>query len=184
MSARRRQRRQNPDAGPWIGWALAAGLVGLGAYALTKTEWARLQSLEPETRRRVETLLTLLRNRGIEVSVGSTRRTEAEQQKVIDAEKSAATISWHLSGRAVDIYPLIPGTREPDYKPSRPDLYRIMHQEWARLGGTGIAYKPYPDGPNRIITTSKGTKLWDGGHIEYHGPYATASAAYLAGRAA
>lgn len=183
MPSRRRGRRRNPDGDTWIGWALAAGLVGLGAFALTRTEWAKLQSLEPETRRRVETLLTLLRGRGIEVLVGSAKRTEAEQTKLVQENKSAATISWHLVGRAVDLYPLIPGTRQPDYNVSRPDLFRIMHQEWAKLGGTGLAYLPYPDGPNRLISMG-GKKKWDGGHVEFHGPFATAAEAYRASRAA
>jgi hypothetical protein len=181
MQHRRRRRRRNPSEQGWLAWALAAGLVGLGALALTRTEWARLSRLEPDTRRRVETLIARLRARGIEVLIGSTRRSETEQAQLVAEGKSANTISWHNSGRAVDLYPLVDG--KPDYNATRPDLFRIMHQEWAALGGTGLAYSPYPNGPNRLITTyknGKAIKVWDGGHVEYRGGFASAAEAYRA----
>lgn len=181
MSRRRRRRRSNPSGQAWLAWALAAGLVGLGALALTRTEWARLSRLEPDTRRRVETLIARLRARGIELHIGSTRRSEAEQAALVAEGKSANTISWHNSGRAVDLYPKVGG--KPDYDVTRPDLYRVMHQEWAALGGTGLAYSPYPNGPNRLITTykaGKAKKVWDGGHVEFKGGFATPAEAYRA----
>lgn len=183
MSRRRRRQRTNPGGETWAAVAIAAGLVGLGALALTRTQWARLQRLEPDTRHRVETLIQRLRARGIEIYIGSTRRTEAEQADLVAEGKSANTISWHNSGRAVDVYPMIPGTSTPDLKATRPDLFRIVHQEWYALGGNGIAYSPYPNGPNRLITTykdGKAVKVWDAGHLEFKGPYATAAEAYKA----
>lgn len=185
MSQRRRRRRErsNPSGETWLALALAAGLVGLGALALTRTQWARLMRLEPDTRHRVETLIARLRARGVEIHIGSTRRTETEQAQLVADGKSANTISWHNSGRAADLYPMIPGTSKPDFDVTRPDLYRIMHQEWAALGGSGIAYSPYPNGPNRLITTykdGKAKKVWDGGHVEFKGPYATPAEAYRA----
>ena len=63
--------------------------------------------------------------------------------------------------------------------PRGPDLFRVMHQVWSSLGGQGLAYSPYPDGPNRLITGAKG-RIWDGGHLEWHGPYTSAAEAYKA----
>lgn len=182
---RRRPRRENPSV-PWIPVAIATGLVGLGFVGLNGimgfTANAREQMLEAETLRRYLQLKQVLKEKyGIDLHTGSTRRSAEQQAANVEKGVSAASISWHMSGRGVDAYPIDPATGQPDLKARRPDLFRIMHREWAKLGGFGLAYSPYPEGPNRLITTTKG-KIWDGGHLEFHGPYTTAAAAYNADR--
>lgn len=187
-----RRTRSNPDdrIPLWTQIAIATGLLGLGGYTLDRvmgiTASAREKMLEAETLRRYLELKGVLRSKyGIELHTGSTRRSPEQQQGLVAGGQSGASISWHMTGRAVDAYPIDPATKQPDLKARRPDLFRIMHREWAKLGGQGLAYSPYPEGPNRLITTVKG-KIWDGGHLEYHGRFATAAAAYQAerGRAA
>jgi hypothetical protein len=185
----RQRQRRNPEEDE-RGWrrflpgAFAAGLVGLGAlgavtYGPTFVATLKELQLEPETRERYLQLKSILAGRGISLYTGSTRRTPAEQQKALDSGNSATSISWHMTGRAVDAYPIDPATGQPDLKAKRPDLFRIMHQVWASLGGQGLAYLPYPDGPNRIITGAKG-RIWDGGHLEWRGQYSSAAEAYRA----
>src|SRR5687767_13793742 len=156
----------------WAALAVAAGLVGLGALAVSRLDSVKLLSLEPQTRERVKLLLARLQARATKLLLGSTRRTEEEQQKALDEDKSGSSISWHFTGRAIDVYVYDPATGKPDMKGVRQDLYRIVLQEWAKLGGFGLAFGPYPDGPVRYITTPSGRKIWDGGHLEFHGPYA------------
>ena len=167
----------------WAGTiAIAGGLVGLALMAASQTETAQLARLEPGTRQRALALLTLLRNRGIRVKVTSTLRDEVKQAAAVASGASATSISWHLSGRALDV--LVWDDRKGDWDGAgvRDDLWRIVHGEWAKLGGTGLAYKPYPTGPRYFITNTKGAKVWDGGHLEWKGPFATAAAAYTAFR--
>lgn len=166
-------------------WAVGAGLVGLGAAAVGPTLIATIkeQRLEAETLRRYLLLKQVLAEKyGIQLHTGSTRRTEAEQQANVEKGVSSTTVSWHLVGRAVDAYPIDPATGQPDLQGRRQDLFRTMHVEWAKLGGHGLAYAPYPSGPIRRLVNKQGKSYWDGGHLEYHGPFATAAAAYQAER--
>lgn len=135
--------------------------------------------LEPETLRRYLMLKSRLAARGIQLFTGSTRRTQEEEEGHKAAGRSATSMSWHMSGRALDAYPINPATGKADFKAVRADLFRVMHQEWHRLGGHGLAYLPYPDGPNRIIRGPHGS-FWDAGHLEFRGGYATAAQAYAA----
>lgn len=170
-------------ADDWAAIAVAAGLIGLGAYAVSRLDSVKLLSLDPEMRRRVEVLIARLAARGIKLKLGSATRTEAEHAKAIAEGKTATKVTWHFSGRGLDVYVYDPNTGKPDLAGKRLDLYRIVHQEWARLGGQGLAFLPYPDGPVRYITGAKGP-IWDGAHLEFHGPYATAAAAWAAYKAA
>lgn len=179
--------RRNPQesSGPgWLPWAIAAGLVGLGSVVTVQALAPNLRELrlEPETRARYLELKRRLLARGVRLFTGSTRRTPEEEAKHLAEGRSATSISWHMSGRAVDAYPIDPATGKPDLKARRPDLFRLMHQEWARLGGHGLAYLPYPDGPNRIIKGPKGS-FWDAGHLEFKGRFRTAAEAYKASQA-
>jgi hypothetical protein len=135
--------------------------------------------LEPDTRRLYQILRSRMAAKGVPLHTGSTIRDLAEQEKLVAEGKSAAPVSWHNVGRAVDAYPIDPSTGQPDLNGKRQDLFRLMHQEWAKLGGQGLAFLPYPDGPVRRITTSKGP-VWDGGHLEYHGNFISATQALQA----
>jgi hypothetical protein len=64
-------------------------------------------------------------------------------------------------------------------------LYRALHREWAKLGGVGLAFFPYPEGPIRKmrIPGPGGRTFVDLGHIEWHGPYPNLASAYNAEKA-
>lgn len=151
-----------------------ASALGVGTYLIMPTlaERRRINRLEPGTRAAYRQFLKLMSNRGIRIHTGQTVRDTAQQAALVESGASGTNRSWHLLGRAIDAYPYDPDTGKPDMQGRRLDLFRIMHETAAVLGFHGLAFRPYPDGPKRYITTSKGS-VWDGGHLEYHGPYNT-----------
>jgi hypothetical protein len=159
--------------------AVAGGLVGLALFAVSKTDAVKLAGLEPETARRVQELQRRMAARGIKTKITVGRRSPEQQLKEVEQGDSAVTIGWHMSGRAADLLVWDDKLGAWDEAGRREDLYRLMHQEWFNLGGHGLAYSPYPTGPVHRITTKKG-KVWDAGHVEYHGPFTTAAAAWTA----
>jgi hypothetical protein len=144
---------------------------------LTTTEEHRLSQLEPETQAQVRALLQQLQNQGITVQVGQTLRSPAQEKAAIESGHSAVkTHSWHESGRAVDLYPIDPDTLQPDMAGKRDDLFVMMQQAAVSMGFHQIAYD---DNWNRhYITNAQGKKIWDGGHIEWHGPFSNGTDAY------
>lgn len=166
---------------PWVFGALI--LAATGYVAVTQTATGRELLLEPETRRRYLRLKAALAARGVRLYTGSTRRTLAQQAAILARGASASSVSWHNTGRAVDAYPIDPATGKPDLAGRNKSLFRALHEEAAKLGFSGYAYRPYPSGPVRLIKTRKG-QIWDGGHIHYPGPYETPLAALQATGAA
>lgn len=108
-------------------------------------------------------------------------RTSAQEKKLIEDGKTAATLthSWHELRRAVDLYPIDPDTGKPDDNGRRLDLYIAMHAKAKAMGFRGIAFEA--DGVTKhYIKNSKGKLVWDGGHLECRGPYATIAQAWAA----
>lgn len=141
-----------------------------------------LDVLEPEMYRKYLQLEQVLASKyGMKLLRGRTRASIAEGRKNYEAGVSSikSGISWHTLGRAIDVYPYDPATGKPDMMGKRQDLFRKIHQEWFKLGGFGLAYSPYPNGPIRRLRGKKGA-YWDGGHLEYHGPYKSLAVAYAA----
>jgi hypothetical protein len=166
----------------WAAAGVAAGLVGVGLLLVTESNVWKISQLEPETRRRAQMLLDWLEAQGWKPKITSTIRTEEQQAKAVAAGKSGQSITWHFSGRAMDLLLTNPVTGKVMETPTTAEIeayYRPMHQKWAALGGTGLAFGPYPDGPIRRINGTKGP-FWDGGHVEFHGPFTTAALAYAA----
>jgi hypothetical protein len=151
---------------------------------LTTSEEGRLQKLQPEAQAMFRALINSLEaDEGIKVHVGQTLRTPAQEKAVIDAGRSAVkTHSWHELGRAVDLYPINPDTGKADLDGVRVDLFLRMHEKAAALGFRGIAFNA--DGSKRFITNNAGKKIWDGGHLEWRGPYDTIAEAVEAEGAA
>lgn len=127
----------------------------------TVTEQKRLNGLIPSVRAKVETLRNILASKGIKTLVGSTLRTTSEQASAVASGNSSTSNSWHLLGRAIDLYPYRAGQ---SWDKGDAIDYKVMHDEAVKLGGQGLAFNP--DGSKRFINTSKG-KIWDGGHIEF-----------------
>lgn len=142
-------------------------LLGGGAVVVKKaassSEETKLAGLLPHVRRKVEELLHRMNARGIRVLVGSTLRNPEEQAAILKSGNSSTSNSWHLLGRAVDLYPYGPDGK-PDLDGRHVDRFRALHEESAKLGFRNLAFNP--DGSKRYITTSKG-KVWDGGHVEF-----------------
>lgn len=150
---------------------------------LTSSEAERMEQLEAETQSRLRDLIFALGAEGMRVYVGQTLRTAAQEKALIEAGRTSATLthSWHELGRAVDLYPYDPDTGKPDRDGRRVDLFQRMHAKARELGFRGIAFEA--DGTTKkYITNKAGKKVWDGGHLECRGPYATMAQAWAAER--
>ena len=143
---------------------------------LSKTEEAKLAELEPETQSRVRQLLARLEARGFRYYVGSAVRDLIDQAAALADGKSDVKVGWHQLARAVDIYSYDPVAHEIDLNGRNEDFYRALHEEAYELGLWGLAYRPYPSGPKHFLSSG----AWDGGHVEFHGPYATLAEAISA----
>jgi type II secretory pathway pseudopilin PulG len=146
-------------------------LLVVGAFAApkvievvrSKTEANRLAGLLPNVRAALERTRRDLDAQGIKTLVGETLRDAAMQADRVAGGKSATVNSWHLLGRAIDLYPYGPDGKA-DLAGKYIDRFRVMHQIATRHGFRGLAFNA--DGTQRYITTSAG-KIWDGGHIEF-----------------
>jgi 3D (Asp-Asp-Asp) domain-containing protein len=153
--------------------------IGDALVELTTSEETRLSQLEPTTQALVRQLIQTLVNQGLVVHIGQTLRTQAAEKAAIAAGKSAVkTHSWHEIGRAVDMYPINPDTGSPDMDGVRVDLFLQMQRTAESYGFRQIAFKD--DNTKRLITNAKGKEIWDGGHMEYRGDYATIAEAVAA----
>jgi hypothetical protein len=131
---------------------------------VTGPESNRMVLLLPQVQAALQATINDLGSQGISVFIGQTRRTK-EQESINLAKGASATMhSWHLLGRAVDLYPIDPNTGDPDLNGRRFDLFKTMQQTGAKYGFTNISF--YDDWTKRLITTSKG-KIWDGGHMQF-----------------
>jgi hypothetical protein len=143
-------------------------LAAKPGHPLTSEE-ARAAQLIPTAQLALErTRAELEQDWGIRTYVGSTRRNPDEQAKIVAKGNSATQKSWHLLGRAVDLYPYDPDTGKPDLAGKHVDLFRTMQEVGAGYGWTNIAFNP--DGSKRLITTTKNgkqVKVWDGGHMQF-----------------
>jgi hypothetical protein len=150
---------------------LALLLLGgsvVAVRALSKSELAKRANLLPEVRAALDALRSVLSLEGIETFVGSTRRTPDEQKIKMEQGSSTTENSWHLLGRAVDLYPIDPETGEYDGDARTWDtLFRRMHELAPRFGFRGLAFNA--DGGRRYLTRKDGSKFWDGPHLEFSG---------------
>lgn len=131
---------------------------------VTGSEAKRMSMLLPQVQSALQATINDLAGQGIKVFIGQTRRT-AEQEAANKAKGASATMhSWHLLGRAADVYVIDPETGEPDLNGRNFELFKRMHQTAANYGFSNISF--YADWTKRLITTSKG-KIWDGGHMQF-----------------
>lgn len=153
--------------------------IGDWFSTLTTSEETRLSQLESVTQAKVRELLSRMRDQGVVIWVGQTLRTSAQEAANIEAGKTAGGLihSWHELARAVDLYPTLP-SGSPDYNATNLDNYRAMHEQAVNLGFRSLAFNS--DGSKRLLTNSKGKKIWDGGHIEWRAPYDSIAQAWEA----
>lgn len=141
---------------PIVLFLLGAGMLVYSKYfpagfsapirPLTSAEQARLAQLMPEVQGLVLELQRRLAARGIQIFIGSTGRTDAEQSAQVAAGRSATNQSWHEVGRAVDIYVIDPSTGQPDTKALRADLYGVMGAEAQELGFRWLGFQTLKSG--------------------------------------
>lgn len=156
---------------------LLAGAVAAPKVAkvvTTLSEKGRIDALEPGTRAAYLKFVARMESLGFGVRTAETVRSQARQDSL--GGQSGNEFSWHQLGRAIDMYPIINGKVDVDGKDL--GVYRIFHKEAEKLGFRSLAFNP--DGSKRLITNRNGQKIWDGGHIEFRGPYATLAAARAA----
>lgn len=153
---------------------LGLGLIAGAAWATERlvsrllesaAETASINALIPPAAAALRNLRDALAQAGINTRVGSTRRTTAEQAAALASGHSSTTHSWHLLGRAVDLYPFDPLTGQLDLAGKNTGLYRKMHQIAAMGGWEGLAFNA--DGSRRLLINGAGQKYWDGGHLQF-----------------
>lgn len=146
-------------------WATVVG----GGYLLTRRAAlaASRPALSETFKAAVVQLVGALKAAGIPVKVGQVGRTGEEQAAALAAGRSAASLSQHERGLAVDLYPLDPATGRPDLAGKNTALYRRMHAVAAGLGWRGLAFNP--DGSVRYLTARDGRRFWDGAHLQWTG---------------
>lgn len=149
-------------------WQSASELAAQGLDTvrdLTTSEADKRASLLPEVQPAFDRLRAAAAAAGIDFHLVSAIRTADEQADNLAKGASATSHSWHLLGRAVDLWVLDPETGAWDSAGRREDLYRRLHLEIAApLGWQTIAFNP--DGSARYIQTSKG-RTRDLAHLQY-----------------
>lgn len=139
---------------------------------ITEAEAFRLSLLRPDARARAEAVMRRMMQRGHECPyVGSTRRTQREQEDAVRRGTSSAsqTLSWHLLDRAVDFRKRLPGNK-PD--PTTND-FRFFLDLWECAEDEGmrcLGFERDQAGKPVKLYINNG-KLWDPGHCEWRQPY-------------
>lgn len=145
---------------------------------LTFGELQRLDALEPDTKRKMSAVISAMEARGFTVYVGQTLRTVAEQQaaQAAGTTSKGQNLSWHFLGRAVDFRRRLPDGTEDQTTGGPDDFWRALYEEAGNAGCRSLAY--HPDGTKLLLN---GT-VWDAGHVENRGGYATLAEAVQAER--
>lgn len=168
----------------WWFWVVVVALLAWPVYKVgtvlieTATEAAKIDALRPEVADALRAARADLLDQGMKTLVGQTKRTADEESAAVARGSSATHNSFHVLGRAVDLYPYDPDTGEADMNGVNVDLFKQMHAVLANYGFTNIAFNA--DGSKKYITTSKG-KVWDGGHAQFTNGMTFAQAAVADG---
>lgn len=127
---------------------------------LTDAETERESRLIPAVREALYALRRALARAGIQTFVGQTWHSAEQAERGFLEGRSATRQSWHMTGRAVDIYVIDPATGKPDVHANRMDLYERMGALARKLGwrwlGTGV-----------IVNPETGATFRDPYHLEY-----------------
>ena len=145
---------------------------------MTPGEIFRLTQLIPEARERVQQTIEAMQARGLDVYVGQTLRTQAQQNEA-QARGTTSTHqdrSWHQLGRAADLRKRNPDGSVDESTHDEP-FFRALFEEAQKVGLRSLAFRE--DGSRLLIHTSHGD-VWDAGHVEYREPYGTLAEAFAA----
>lgn len=145
---------------------------------MTPGEVFRLARLTAETRERVLLLIEAMARRGLDVYVGQTLRTQAQQA---EAQTRGTTSvhqdrSWHQLGRAADLRKRN-ADGSADESTHDEEFFRALFDEAQKVGLRSLAFRD--DGSKLLIHTSHG-EVWDAGHVEYRAPFDTLAEAFAA----
>lgn len=140
---------------------------------MTPGELYRLAQLTAETRERVLLLIEAMARRGLDVYVGQTLRTQAQQA---EAQARGATSthqdrSWHQLGRAADLRKRNADGTEDQTTHDEP-FFRALWEEARAAGLRSLAYR---DDGTKILLNGV---TWDAGHVEWRGDFATLADAF------
>lgn len=145
---------------------------------MTAGELARVALLIPECRERVLQVIAAMGARGLAVHVGDTLRTQAQQAA---AQARGATSvhqdrSWHQLGRAADLRKCF-ADGSVDETTHDEGFFRALWEEARAVGLRSLAF--HDDGTKLLIHTTHGD-VWDAGHVEWRGSFATLADAFAA----
>ncbi len=145
---------------------------------MTSGETFRLTQLTPETRERVQQLIDAMVALGHDVYVGQTLRTQSEQTAAQARGTTSAnqSRSWHQLGRAADLRKRNPDGSVDESTHDEP-FFRALFDEAQKVGLRSLAFRE--DGSKLLIHTTHGD-VWDAGHVEYRGNFATLAEAFAA----
>lgn len=112
---------------------------------MTERDRTKLALLLPHVREQVEALIRQCEAQGVSLAVGNTLRTAAKQAQNVAAGRAMTSRSWHLLGRAADLYVRLPGGKL-DVRATNRAAYELMHQEAKKLGFRVLGFKPFRNG--------------------------------------
>ena len=122
-------------------------------FKLSDKSINRLQGVHPDLVKVVKRAIEIT---PVDFVVIEGLRTKARQAYLLDAGKSRTMNSYHLTGHAVDIAPIVDGKVSWDWKFFHP-MVAAMKQAADELGVKIIAgadWKTFPDGPHFQIERS------------------------------
>ena len=141
---------------------LVAGVASRGAAPtrpLSDAERRRLNQLLPRAREAILNLRSKMAGHGLDFRVGTTMRSASEQAAQVAEGRSAASVSWHMSGRAADLYMIDPRTGAADVKAANRPAYELLHRTAQALGFRVLGF--------RVLQTSGGATFTDPYHVEW-----------------
>jgi hypothetical protein len=145
---------------------------------VTPGEVFKLAQLTAETRERVLLLIEAMARRGLDVYVGQTLRTQAQQAEAQARGVTSAhqDRSWHQLGRAADLRKRN-ADGSIDETTHDEGFFRALWEDARAVGLRSLAY--HDDGTKLLIKTTHG-EVWDAGHVEWRGDFATLADAFAA----
>ena len=113
---------------------------------LTEISRKRLSTVVPELQKVMEQSIAIAEERGMTVQITEGVRTMAQQREYVAQGKSKTMNSYHLSGKAVDVY-VNNGWNFDDYRKFA-DIVKKVAAEFEHAVTWGGDWKTLRDGPH------------------------------------